>query len=119
MIQTCTHTSKRIEKTHQDGDASGETDLAVKPRPRTKKPSMFKVFLINDDYTPMEFVIDILETIFGKSHEDAARIMLTVHRKGLGLCGVYTYEIAETKVGQVLRAARAAQHPLQCKMERE
>ncbi len=95
------------------------TELAVKPKPKTKKPSMYKVFLLNDDYTPMEFVIQVLETFFNKSREEATRIMLHVHKRGVGLCGVYTFEIAETKVSQVLEAARRAQHPLQCTMEKE
>ncbi|NTU77195.1 MAG: ATP-dependent Clp protease adapter ClpS [Alphaproteobacteria bacterium] len=93
--------------------------LAVKPRPKTRKPSMYKVFLLNDDYTPMEFVIQILETFFNKSHEEATRIMLHVHRRGAGLCGVFTFEVAETKAAQVMAAARAAQHPLQCTLEKE
>jgi ATP-dependent Clp protease adaptor protein ClpS len=95
------------------------TALAVKPRPKTKKPSLYKVFLLNDDYTPMEFVVQILETLFNKSHWEATRIMLHVHKRGAGLCGVYTLEVAETKVAQVLAAARRAEHPLQCTMEKE
>lgn len=119
MIQPLTHASKRIDNNDHRTHESGDTDLAVKSKPRTKKPSLFKVFLINDDFTPMEFVIEVLETIFKKPREEATRIMMAVHRKGVGLCGVYTYEVAETKVGLVLRAARAAQHPLQCRMEQE
>lgn len=95
------------------------TGMAIKTRPKTRKPAQYKVFLLNDDYTPMDFVIQILETFFKKSHEEATRIMLHVHRRGAGLCGVYTLEIAETKVAQVLAAARQAQHPLQCTMEKE
>ena len=87
--------------------------------PNTQKPSMYKVLLLNDDYTPMEFVIQVLEIFFNKSHEDAMRIMLHVHKKGVGLCGVFTHEVAETKVSQVMTAARSAQHPLQCIMEKE
>ena len=79
---------------------------------------MYKVLLLNDDYTPMEFVVQVLESFFNKSREEATRIMLHVHRKGMGLCGVYTYDVAETKVAQVMAAARAAQHPLQCTMEK-
>src|ERR1700761_152841 len=106
----------------KDGDANPvtpHTNIAVKPKIATKKPSMYKVFLLNDDYTPMDFVIQVLETFFNKSREEATRIMLHVHKKGMGLCGVYTYEVAETKVSQVLAAARQAQHPLQCTMEKE
>jgi len=95
------------------------TNIAVKPKPATKKPSMYKVLLLNDDYTPMEFVVQELEAFFNKTREEATRIMLHVHRKGMGLCGVYTYEVAETKVTQVMTAARQAQHPLQCTMEKE
>ena len=94
-------------------------NIAVKTRPTTKKPPMYKVLLLNDDYTPMDFVVQILEVFFNKSREDAMRIMLEVHQTGVGLCGVYTFEIAETKVAQVLAAARQAQNPLQCTMEKE
>jgi ATP-dependent Clp protease adaptor protein ClpS len=106
----------------RDDDAGGSgpnVNVATKTKPSTKKPSMYKVVLLNDDYTPMEFVITILETVFNKSHDDAVRIMLHVHKKGVGLCGVYTYEIAETKVSQVMAAARQSQHPLKCTMEKE
>jgi len=109
-----------------DGDKEGDagtvtphTNIAIKQKPETKKPSMYKVLLLNDDYTPMEFVVLVLETFFNKTREEATRIMLHVHRKGVGLCGVYTYEVAETKVAQVMDAARQAQHPLQCTMEKE
>jgi len=98
---------------------SPQGNVAVKTRPATKKPAMYKVYLLNDDYTPMEFVVQILEVFFNKTHEDAMRIMLQVHQSGLGLCGVFTFEVAETKVAQVLAAARQAQHPLQCTMEKE
>lgn len=80
---------------------------------------MYKVFLLNDDYTPMDFVVQILEIVFNKSRQDATDIMLQVHKTGIGLCGVFTFEIAETKVAQVMSAARQAQHPLQCVMEKE
>ena len=106
-------------KDDADGLTSPRTALAIKPKPKTKKPSLYKVYLLNDDYTPMEFVVQILESFFNKSHEEATRIMLHVHRRGAGLCGVYTFEVAETKVAQVLAAARQAQHPLQCTMEKE
>lgn len=96
-----------------------ETGLATKTRTETKRPSMYRVLLLNDDYTPMEFVVEVLEGIFKKGREDAVRIMLHVHQNGVGVCGVFTYEVAETKVAQVLDAARRAQHPLQCTMEKE
>jgi ATP-dependent Clp protease adaptor protein ClpS len=100
-------------------DDAPHGNVSVKIRPATKKPSMYKVLLLNDDYTPMEFVVQVLEVFFNKSPEEATRIMLHVHQKGVGLCGVYTHEVAETKVGQVMTAARQAQHPLQCTMEKE
>jgi ATP-dependent Clp protease adaptor protein ClpS len=110
--------------THPDNDNDADTlspdgNVAVKTRVATQKPSMYKVYLLNDDYTPMDFVVQILEVIFNKSREDAMRIMLEVHQSGLGLCGVFTFEVAETKVSQTLANARQAQHPLQCTMEKE
>ena len=97
----------------------GKTDLVTKTKPKTKKPSLYKVLLLNDDYTPMEFVVFVLERFFAKGREEATRIMLHVHHKGVGICGVYTYEIAETKVAQVMDLARQHGHPLQCTMEKE
>ncbi len=108
-----------MTSTPHDDDSSTETGLVVREKPKTKKPSLYKVFLLNDDYTPMDFVVEILETVFRKEREEAVRIMLHVHRKGAGLAGVYTFEVAETKVAQVLGAAQVAGHPLQCKMEKE
>lgn len=102
-----------------DHDEDRQTGLLLKPRPKTKKPSMYKVLLLNDDYTPMEFVVHILEKFFGKNRQEATDIMLHVHRRGVGLCGIYTYEIAETKVAQVMDFARANEQPLQCTMEKE
>lgn len=101
-----------------DGDGS-DTGLITKTRTKTKKPSLYKVLLLNDDYTPQEFVVFVLERFFNKGLEDATRIMLHVHHKGVGICGVYTFEIAETKVAQVMDFARQHQHPLQCTMEKE
>jgi ATP-dependent Clp protease adaptor protein ClpS len=102
------------------GDGKGPaTGLVTKVRPKTKKPSLYKVLMLNDDYTPMEFVVAVLQSIFNKSSEDAHRIMLQVHKEGVGICGVYTYEIAETKVALVIDFARKHQHPLQCTLERE
>lgn len=103
----------------RDDEEDLNTGLITKTRPKTKKPSLYKVLLLNDDYTPMEFVIYILERFFGKGHEEATRIMLHVHQKGVGICGVYTYEVAETKVTQVMDFSRQNQHPLQCTMEKE
>ncbi len=96
-----------------------KTGVAIKTRPKTKKPSMYKVLMLNDDYTPMEFVVHVLERFFGKSHQEATRIMLHVHHKGVGVCGVFTYEVAETKVNQVMDLARQHQHPLQCTIEKD
>jgi ATP-dependent Clp protease adaptor protein ClpS len=97
----------------------GRTGALTLTRTRTKKPSMYKVLMLNDDYTPMEFVVDVLQHIFQKSREEATKIMLHVHQKGVGVCGVYTYEIAETKVTQTVDYARKNQHPLQCTLEKE
>jgi ATP-dependent Clp protease adaptor protein ClpS len=102
-----------------DRDGSAKGDLATKTRTKTQRPSLYKVLLLNDDYTPMEFVVHVLERFFGKSREDAHRIMMLVHHKGVGVCGVYTFEVAETKVAQVIEFARQHQHPLQCTMEKE
>ena len=88
-------------------------------RAKLKPPPMFKVMLLNDDYTPMEFVVHVLERFFNKNREDATRIMLHVHQNGVGECGVFTYEVAETKVTQVMDFARKHQHPLQCVMEKK
>ena len=101
------------------GDEEGKTGLITKTRPKTKKPNLYKVLLLNDDYTPMEFVVHVLERFFGKSREEAVQVMLHVHRNGVGICGVYTFEVAETKVTQVTELARRHQHPLQCTMEKE
>src|ERR1700749_3572912 len=93
--------------------------IVTKMRPKTKNPSLNKVLLLNDDYTPMEFVVHILEKFFSKSREDAVEVMLHVHRHGVGICGVFTFEVAETKVAQVIEFSRRHQHPLQCTMEKE
>ena len=103
----------------RDKPAGPSTDVVTRTRPKTKKPSLWKVLLLNDDYTPMEFVIYVLERFFNKNQEDATRIMLHVHQRGIGICGIYPYEVAETKVTQVIDFARQNQHPLQCTMEKE
>ena len=100
-------------------DEERQTGLLLKSKPKTKKPSMYKVLLLNDDYTPMEFVTYVLEKFFNKSKQESTDIMMHVHRRGVGICGVYTFEIAETKVAQVMDFARANEHPLQCTMEKE
>jgi len=112
------------DKDQDNGNNSGGggdsgTGVVVKTRVKTKKPSMYKVLMLNDDYTPMEFVVHVLERFFAKSREEATRIMLHVHQRGVGICGVFTYEVAETKVNQVMEFARRHQHPLQCTLEKE
>lgn len=96
-----------------------QSDLDVKPRAKTQRPPMYKVLMLNDDFTPMEFVVHVLERLFGMTHAQAIEIMLTVHRKGIAVVGVFSHEIAETKVAQVMELARRQQHPLQCTMEKE
>jgi len=106
--------SDEPEKPGQDHDHG----LAIEEaRPRLKKPPLYRVVLLNDDYTPMEFVVQVLQNIFSMDRSTATRIMLEVHTKGKGICGVYTYEIAETKVAQVTGLAQQHQHPLLCTME--
>jgi ATP-dependent Clp protease adaptor protein ClpS len=102
-----------------DDKGGTTTGVVVKTRPKTKKPSMYKVLMLNDDYTPMEFVVLVLERFFNKNREEATRIMLHVHRRGVGVCGVFTYEVAETKVTEVMDFARQHQHPLQCTLEKD
>ncbi|WP_230532163.1 ATP-dependent Clp protease adapter ClpS [Microvirga roseola] len=101
-----------------DGGGRSNTAIITKAKPRTKRPNLYRVLLLNDDYTPMEFVVHVLERFFNKDREDATRIMLHVHQNGVGECGVFTYEVAETKVTQVMDFARKHQHPLQCVMEK-
>jgi ATP-dependent Clp protease adaptor protein ClpS len=98
----------------------GDTGLGVatKTRTRTKTPSPYKVLMLNDDYTPMEFVVHVLQSYFKMGIEDATRVMLHVHQRGVGVCGIFPYEVAETKVAQVIDFARANQHPLQCTLEK-
>ena len=109
--------SQQIMSDNEEGE--GDQELLVKTKPKTKKPPLYKVLLINDDYTPMEFVVMILERFFGLTHAQAFDIMITVHKKGLAVVGVFSYEVAETKVAQVMDCARQHQHPLQCTMEKE
>jgi ATP-dependent Clp protease adaptor protein ClpS len=98
---------------------SPSTSVITKTKPQTKRPSMYRVLLLNDDYTPMEFVVHVLERFFNKDREAATQIMMHVHNNGIGECGVFTYEVAETKVTQVMDFARKHQHPLQCVMEKK
>ena len=101
-----------------DPPGQDQVGVATKTRTKPKKPSMFKVLMLNDDYTPMEFVVMTLKRFFGMDLEQATRVMLHVHQKGVGVCGVFPYEIAETKVNQVMDFARQNQHPLQCTLEK-
>ena len=101
------------------GDGAPGTAVITKTRPQTKRPSLYRVLLLNDDYTPMEFVIHVLERFFNKDRDSATRIMLHVHNHGIGECGIFTYEVAETKVTQVMDFSRKHQHPLQCVMEKK
>ncbi|MGX0878263.1 ATP-dependent Clp protease adaptor protein ClpS [Roseovarius sp. MBR-154] len=103
----------------KDEDGDDDASVAIKTRPKTQRPPLYKVLLLNDDYTPMEFVVAVLERFFGMSHAQAFEIMLTVHKKGVAVVGVFSHEIAETKVAQVMDFARRHQHPLQCTMEKE
>ena len=102
-----------------DDEGEGQVGIATKTRTKPKKPSLYKVLLLNDDYTPMEFVVHVLERFFGMTHAQAFELMLTVHKKGLAVVGVFSFEVAETKVAQVMDFARRHQHPLQCTMEKE
>ena len=108
----------RPQMTTPPGDRD-DVELGVKTRPRTKRPPMYKVLLLNDDFTPMEFVVHVLERLFNMTHGQAIEIMLTVHRRGVAVVGVFSHEIAETKVAQVMELARRQQHPLQCTMEKD
>jgi ATP-dependent Clp protease adaptor protein ClpS len=101
------------------GDTGTGVGVATKTRTRTAKPALYKVLMLNDDYTPMEFVVLTLQRFFKMSIEDATRVMLSVHQRGVGVCGIFTYEVAETKVNQVIDFAREHQHPLQCTMEKD
>lgn len=101
-----------------DQDDDHQIGLAIRPRAKPKKPSQFKVLMLNDDYTPMEFVVTVLRRFFHMDLEQATVVMLQVHQHGVGVCGVYPYEIAETKVNQVMDFARQNQHPLQCTLEK-
>lgn len=108
------------EGTPDDGgtDGAGQVGLATRTRAKPKKPSQYKVLMLNDDYTPMEFVVMVLKRFFRMDLEQATRVMLHVHQRGVGVCGIFPYEVAETKVHQVMDFARENQHPLQCTLEK-
>lgn len=109
----------RPQMTARRAGTGGDTSLAPRTKTRTQRPPMYKVLLLNDDYTPMEFVVHVLERFFGMSHAHAFDVMLTVHKKGVAVVGVFSFEVAETKVAQVMDFARRHQHPLQCTLEKE
>ena len=109
----------RMTDKKQTPGTTKDLGVATRTKPKVKKPSMYRVLLLNDDYTPMEFVVLVLEHFFNKSREEATRIMLHVHQHGVGVCGVFPLEVAETKVAEVMDLAREQQHPLQCTKDRE
>lgn len=123
--QSCDQAFQLVMQNMQAGknddvnDGDDNIGLATKARPKTKKPAMYKVIILNDDYTPMEFVVFILQHFFRMNQEEATQVMLHVHQRGVGVCGVYTYEVAETKATQVMEMARKNQHPLQLQLEKE
>ena len=122
MTETRPYASRFSPLVAQDDprpDEETETGVITQEKPETKRPSMYKVIMLNDDYTPQEFVVWLLTSIFNKTPEEATKIMLHVHQNGVGICGIYTYEVAETKVAQVMELARRNDHPLQCTMEKE
>jgi len=112
----------KIFMAQDDDDKNGGrpgVGLATRTRPKTQKPSLYKVLLLNDDYTPMEFVVHVLKAFFQMDTDQATRVMIHVHQKGVGVCGIFTYEVAETKVTQVMDFAQKNQHPLQCTLEKD
>ena len=117
--RAATASMSRWDDDNEDADGGADGRVGTQTVTRTKKPSLYRVLILNDDYTPMEFVVHVLQQFFSKSAEEATRIMLHVHQKGVGVCGVYTFEIAETKVTQVMDFAKKHQQPLQCTMEKE
>ncbi len=113
------HVDAMANTPNQDDEGTGTgTGVVTRTRPQTRKPSLYRVLMLNDDYTPMEFVVHVLQRFFRMSLEEATRVMLHVHQKGVGVCGIFTYEVAETKVTQVMDFAKQHQHPLQCTLEK-
>lgn len=108
-----------MEKKERQGKPGLGSDTGLMVKIKTARPSMYKVFLLNDDFTPMDFVVHVLEKFFNKDAQEATEIMMNIHNHGLGLCGVYSYEIAETKVAQVVEYSRKSEYPLQCILEKE
>lgn len=108
-----------VTSSSEGGDRRGEELLVLEPKTKTKRPPFYKVVMLNDDYTPMDFVVDVLKSIFRKNHHDAINIMLEIHHQGAGLCGVFTLDVAETKAQMVVDRARSQDYPLQCVVEQE
>jgi len=108
-----------IRSESEENNNQTDGSVLTKVKPKTKKPSLYKVLMLNDDYTPMEFVIEVLEKFFQKNREEATQIMLHVHQRGVGVCGIYAYDLAETKAMQVMNYARKYEHPLQVQLEKE
>ena len=106
------------EKPNNNQNNEPQRGLLLESQPKTKKPSMYNVILLNDDYTPMEFVVIVLEKVFNKKQDEATQIMLHVHKNGIGVCGTFTYEVAESKCKTVIGMAKKNEHPLQCTMEK-
>ena len=109
----------KLQNNQNDQDSDFDRGVILESRSKVKKPSMYNVLLLNDDYTPMEFVIYVLQTIFKKSYEEAKKVMLLVHNEGKGICGIYSLDIAETKANQVIEFSRINQHPLECKVQKQ
>tara|TARA_B100001179_G_C18535122_1_gene378979 strand:- start:70 stop:441 length:372 start_codon:yes stop_codon:yes gene_type:complete len=107
------------DKEINDNDDGSSTQIILEEKTKPKRPSLYQVIIVNDDYTPMEFVVLVLERFFAKNSNEATQIMYHVHKKGMGVCGIYPYEVAETKVVQVMDFAKKHQHPLQCVLEKE
>lgn len=108
-----------MSEQNDDNGQDLEGSVITKSKPKTKKPSMYKVLMLNDDYTPMDFVVHVLQQFFRMQESEAMRVMLQVHQQGIGVCGVFTFEVAETKVHQVVDYARKHEHPLQCTLEKD
>jgi ATP-dependent Clp protease adaptor protein ClpS len=119
LKEECSQLEIKMSGNDKRDDSGTGTGVVTKTKPKTKKPSLWRVLLLNDDYTPMEFVVFVLQRFFNMDEQTAVQVMLHVHQKGVGNCGVFPYEVAESKVAQVIDYARENQHPLQCTMEKE
>ena len=108
-----------VDQTPNRPKDAPEDGVLLEERPKTKRPQLYKVIMLNDDYTPMEFVVYVLERFFGKGESAATQIMLQIHQTGMGICGVYTFEVAETKLTQTMDLAKKNDHPLQLRLEKD